>query len=111
MNALVTFRLCKLSDEDLLKKVNEGIDNLYIEGKIPPRNIPARPDSDFDLLVGELIMRFKERDTTLTVTPIESEMIPRSVAFKIANRFYGSDYPLQLSQFENAAEELGYPSK
>lgn len=37
------------------------------------------------------------------------EMIPRSVAFAIANRFYGSDYPMQRQTFDNAAAELGYP--
>ena len=36
------------------------------------------------------------------------DSIPRSVAFSIANRFYGSDYNLQWSQFNNAAKDLGY---
>lgn len=35
-------------------------------------------------------------------------VINRNAAFSIANRFYGSDYPLQRSQFDNAAKELGY---
>lgn len=41
-------------------------------------------------------------------TKKETDNIPRSVAFAIANKFYGSDYPLQQSQFDNAAKELGY---
>lgn len=60
MNAIAGFRLCKLSDKDLLNKVGKGIDNMYINRQIPDRHIPARPDSDFDLLVGELLIRFKE---------------------------------------------------
>lgn len=36
------------------------------------------------------------------------DSIPRSVAFSIADRFYGSDYSLQWSQFNNAAKDLGY---
>lgn len=36
------------------------------------------------------------------------DSIPRSVAFNIANKFYGSDYPLQHEQFNKAAESYGY---
>ena len=38
----------------------------------------------------------------------DTEFIPRSTAFAIAAKFYGSDYPMQHSQFDNAAKELGY---
>lgn len=34
--------------------------------------------------------------------------IPRSIAFSIANRFYGSDYNMEQKTFDNAAKELGY---
>jgi len=37
-----------------------------------------------------------------------AKMIPVGVAFSIADRFYGSDYPLAHSTFDNALEELGY---
>ncbi len=60
MNGLVSFRLCNLTNEELIKKVDKQLDNIFIEGKIPSRHIPARPNDDFDLLVGELIMRFGE---------------------------------------------------
>ena len=60
MNAIVTFRLCTLTNEELLEKVNEAIDKLYTHGKLPSRNIPARPNADFDLLVGEMLVRFNE---------------------------------------------------
>ena len=61
MNSISKFRLCTLTDDELLRKVDEGIDQMYKSGKIPDRHIPARPDSDFDLLVGELILRFVDK--------------------------------------------------
>jgi len=61
MNGIVSFRLCKLSDEELLEKVDEMTDEMYQSREIPERHIPAKPDSDYDLLVGELILRFSER--------------------------------------------------
>ena len=60
MNSIVSFRLCTLTDKELLDKVNEGVDKMYVDMKIPSRNIPARPNEDFDLLVGEMIVRFYE---------------------------------------------------
>ena len=61
MNRLVSFNLCTLTDEELLKKVDEQTDNIYKAGKIPSRNVPARPNEDYDLLVGELVKRFSNR--------------------------------------------------
>ena len=60
MNGIATFRLCSLTDGELVGKVDELADNMYETGKIPPRRVPARPDEDFDLLIGELILRFME---------------------------------------------------
>ncbi len=60
MNGIVQFRLCRLSDKELAEKVDRAIDKIYQTGEIPSRNIPARPDEDFDLLIGELIVRFSE---------------------------------------------------
>lgn len=34
--------------------------------------------------------------------------IPKGVAFKIADRFYGSDYGMAHSTFDNALKDLGY---
>ena len=69
MNAIVSFRLCKLSDEELIKKVDSMTDDMYTHYKIPPRHIPAKPDSDYDLLVGELLVRFKKKiDGTDTIS-------------------------------------------
>lgn len=58
MNALVSFRLCTLSDEELVRRVDQLTDEMYQTGKIPSRHIPARPNEDYDLLVGELCKRF-----------------------------------------------------
>ena len=75
MNGIVSFRLCKLSDEELLKKVDEGTDNIFKTGVIPSCHIPARPDSDYDLLVGELLLRFKERIKPSPSAPVVAEQV------------------------------------
>lgn len=59
MNGIVQFRLCSLSDKELLEKVDKLTDKMYAEGVIPSRHIPARPNDDYDLLIGELLVRFK----------------------------------------------------
>lgn len=69
MNALCSFKLCTLSNEELIKLVDEKTDQMFQNQKVPVRHIPARPNSDYDLLVGELINRFggivdKEESTT-----------------------------------------------
>lgn len=61
MNSIVSFRLCKLSDQELLEKVDKMTGEMYQKREIPERHIPAKPDIDYDLLVGELIMRFSEK--------------------------------------------------
>lgn len=61
MNGLVVFRLCTLTDKELVRKVDEMSDKMFEENKIPPKTVPARPDDDFDLLLGELIYRFNQR--------------------------------------------------
>lgn len=66
MNALVDFRLCTLSDEELLRKVDQLTDLMYRNNQIHPCHIPARPNEDYDLLVGELVKRFYDR-----IKPIE----------------------------------------
>ena len=60
MNAIIGFRQCSLTNEELAKKIDNLTDKIYRTGKIPERNIPAKPDSDYDLLVGEMIVRFLE---------------------------------------------------
>ena len=60
MNGIVKFKLCTLTDKELLRKVDTDTDNMYKTGKVPDRHIPARPNEDYDLLVGELISRFSK---------------------------------------------------
>ena len=60
MNTIATFRLCDLTDDKLLEKIDSKTDEIFKSGKIPNRNVPARPNDDYDLLIGELIFRFKE---------------------------------------------------
>ncbi len=66
MNAIVSFRKCTLSNKELIEKVDQMTDNMYNRDNlkrndgVPLRHIPARPNEDYDLLVGELIVRFTE---------------------------------------------------
>ena len=61
MNAITSFRLCTLTDEELVNRIDELTDNMFREQKVPTRHIPARPDSDYDLLLGELLVRFNHK--------------------------------------------------
>ncbi len=59
---LIQFRICTLSDKELAEAVAEGLFKMYKEPvSVPTRHIPARPNEDFDLLVGELVVRFMEK--------------------------------------------------
>ena len=60
MNGIVQFRKCTLTDQELIDAVDKMTDEMYKDGKIPMRHIPARPDKDYDLLIGEMIVRFYE---------------------------------------------------
>lgn len=70
MNSIVGFRLCTLSDDDLLEKVDRLTDEMFQGQKVPTRHIPAQPNNDYDLLVGELIKRFMDmkKQGTITIT-------------------------------------------
>jgi len=59
---LVQFRKCTLTDQELAEKVAEGLAKMYTPPvSVPDRPIPADPNEDFDLLVGELVYRFSKR--------------------------------------------------
>lgn len=59
---IIQFRKCTLTDEQLAVQVAEGLQKMYTPPvTVPTRNIPARPNEDFDLLVGELVFRFNSR--------------------------------------------------
>lgn len=76
MNALASFRKCTLTDEELLQAVDNGCDEMYRTGKIPTRHIPSRPNEDFDLLLGELLIRFDERLKKENLSPVIGTGIP-----------------------------------
>ena len=57
---LIQFRLCKLKDKELMQRVADHLNEMYETGNLPSRHIPAQSDNDFDLLIGELIVRFAE---------------------------------------------------
>lgn len=61
MNAITGFRLCTLTDDELINRVDKLTDQMFETGKIPSRHIPARPNDDLDLLIGELLLRYKEK--------------------------------------------------
>lgn len=75
MNAITKFRLCALTDDELLGAVDQATDQMYQTGKIPDRHVPARPDADFDLIVGELICRFIEVKNALIETRRELRLL------------------------------------
>lgn len=71
MNAIAKFRKCTLTHDELLARFDGLVDRMFQMGKIPERQIPARPDDDFDLLAGELVLRFIEIQNTLVELRME----------------------------------------
>lgn len=67
MNSIVNFKMCTLSDKELIEKVDKMTDEIFKTGKLPNMHIPARPNEDYDLLVGELIRRYSELSISITV--------------------------------------------
>ena len=71
MNAIVSFRQCTLTNEELREKVDEMTDELFDykhkskRDRILTRHIPAQPNDDYDLLIGELLVRFLEMEKEL----------------------------------------------
>lgn len=46
----------------LAEAVANGLNKMYEHPvSVPTRNIPARPNEDFDLLIGEVLVRFLEK--------------------------------------------------
>jgi len=60
MNSIASFRLCTLTDEELLQVLDKQTDEMFNNQWLPVRHIPARPNSDYDLLVAELILRYQD---------------------------------------------------
>lgn len=74
MNAINSFRLCKLSNHDLIIKIDKQTDRMFQIQRLPTRNIPAEPNEDYDLLIGELILRFGELESFLN--SLEDDLTP-----------------------------------
>ena len=63
---LVQFRKCTIADRDLAEAVVKGMNEMYTDPvSVPTRQIPARPNEDFDLITGELIVRYLEKTELL----------------------------------------------
>ena len=63
---LIQFRKCTLTDKELAEAVAAGLTKMYKKPvTVPSRHIPAMPDEDFDLLVGEIVVRFLEKTELL----------------------------------------------
>jgi len=61
MNSPASLSKSTLSDKELIEKVDKLTDEMFTTQKVPARHIPARPNDDYDLLVGELIKRFQNK--------------------------------------------------
>ena len=96
MNAIASFRKCKLSTPELLEKVDKLTDEMYQEQKVPTRHIPARPDSDYDLLVGELVQRMQEHEKFLNL--IEDDLHILLVSDNVNDRLI-SDLKSRISKY------------
>jgi hypothetical protein len=92
MNQIAEFRKCTLPNDELLKRVDKAFDSIYRTGQIPSRHIPARPDEDLDLLVGELILRFMDME---------------KAALEVIYQFYSPDRPEGTAAFDYMGEQMG----
>lgn len=98
---LIQFRKCTLTDKPLAEAVAAGLNKMYSEPvAVPSRHIPARPDEDFDLLVGEIVVRFLEKTEVLKQIrhlDIEHKMehgsffLPQEIREKIAAILLGCE--------------------
>ena len=101
----------KLKIGDILK-VSQGGEVHYerviqIAQEVLTEDMPIEKDADVsiqgiaDNLNYELIENYQ-------IANILENYIPKGIAFSIANRFYGSDYPMARSTFDNALKDLGW---
>ena len=67
MNAVASFRKCTLSTIELIAKIDVQTDVMFKKQEVPTRQIPARPNEDYDLLIGELVLRVKEFEKFVNV--------------------------------------------
>ena len=98
---LIQFRKCTLTDKPLAEAVAAALNKMYSEpAKVPSRHIPARPDEDFDLITGELIVRFLEKtDVLKSIRQLDIEhkmgtgsfFLPQDIRKKIADILLGCE--------------------
>jgi hypothetical protein len=67
MNAITSFRKCTLSTIELIAKIDVQTDVMFKKQEVPTRHIPAQPNEDFDLLIGELVLRVREFEKFVNV--------------------------------------------
>jgi len=73
MNAIASFRKCTLSTIELIAKIDVQTDVIFKKQEVPTRHIPARPNEDYDLLIGELVLRVQEFEKFVNV--VENSLI------------------------------------
>jgi hypothetical protein len=99
MNRIIGFRSCKLSNTELFDKVDKQTDEIFKNGNIPQLHVPARPNHDYDLLIGELLLRFlsMEKENEIfkkdlnTMTAVKRENATLLAEKIIAIQLLGSD--------------------
>ena len=60
MNNITQFRKTTLSNKELIEKIDKLTDKMFNTQKVPIIHIPVRPNEDYDILIGELLIRFNE---------------------------------------------------
>ncbi len=73
---IIQFRKCSLTDEQLAEAAAAWLARIYTPPiQVPTRHIPARPDEDFDLIIGELIYRFHSRTPNSFLLRFDAERL------------------------------------
>lgn len=104
MNTTATFRLCTLTDEELIEKVDQKTDQMFKSREVPLMHIPARPNEDYDLLVGELILRMRE--LTKTERRMSDKTIIESALLMLENSSFEDVLKWALSQQSKQIKDL-----
>jgi hypothetical protein len=81
----------------LTNKIDKQTDEMFETQKVPTRHIPAQPDADYDLLVGELILRFKELEAF--IKSVEDDLYGNATDDYIIQGVNGEIYPCKPDIF------------
>ena len=60
-----SLRPCTLTDDQLTDKIDAIVESMVTKGEFPCVHVYADPNTEFDLMVDELILRFKEYKRTI----------------------------------------------